>query len=81
MSFFQQVCEFRKLFRDIEKLTIKCVHLKCGVENIYIYIYIANCAISCTQCRKFISNSGTQNYLGHVVILGQFVPPKKFTKF
>ena len=49
MSFFQQAYEFRKLFRDIEKLTIKCVHLKCGMEYIYtskgyiyIYIYIYN---------------------------------------
>ena len=54
MSFFQQVYEFRKLFRDIEKITIKCVHLKCGIEynqtlnngifpkycNMYIYTYI-----------------------------------------
>ena len=55
MSFFQQVYEFKKLFRDIEKLTIKCVHLKCGIEynqtclnngiflkycHIYIHIYV-----------------------------------------
>ena len=39
MSFFQQAYEFRKLFRDIEKLTMKCVHLKCGIEYIYIYAY------------------------------------------
>ena len=32
MKFFQQVYEFRKLFGDIEKLTTKCVHLKCGIE-------------------------------------------------
>ena len=35
MSFFQQAYEFIKLFRDIEKLTIKCIHLKCGIEYIY----------------------------------------------
>ena len=40
MSFFQQAYEFRKLFRDIEKLTIMCVHLKCGIENKIIYYVV-----------------------------------------
>ena len=32
MLFSQQVYELNKLFRDIEKLTKLCVHLKCGME-------------------------------------------------
>ena len=30
MSFFQHVCEFKKLYRGKLKLTTKGVHLKCG---------------------------------------------------
>ena len=32
MSFIQDIYEFRKSFRHIEKLTLRCVHLKNAVE-------------------------------------------------
>ena len=35
MYFFQQFCDYKKLFRYIEKLGKKWVHLKCDIEYIY----------------------------------------------
>ena len=32
MTFIQYIYELKKLFREIEKLNIKCVHLKCACE-------------------------------------------------
>ena len=33
-------------------------------NEIYIYIYIAKCGLSCKTCRKIRENSGTQNCSG-----------------
>ena len=38
MSYINDIYEFEKSFRNIEKLTLKCVHLKNAGEYIYIYI-------------------------------------------
>ena len=55
MSFIQNMFEYKKVFREIEKPSKKCVHLKCDIDfnetclnngvipkycHIYIYIYI-----------------------------------------
>ena len=40
VSFIHDIYEFNKSFRNIEKLTLKWVHLKNAVEYIYIYIWI-----------------------------------------
>ena len=32
MSIIQNMCEYKKVFRDIEKLSKKCVHLKCDID-------------------------------------------------
>ena len=32
MSFIQNMYEYKKGFRDIEKLSKKCVHLKCNID-------------------------------------------------
>ena len=57
MSFIHDIYEFQKSFRHIEKLTLRCVHLKNAIEfnetclnngifpnycHIFIYIYIAD---------------------------------------
>ena len=55
--------------------------------DIYIFIYIAKCALSCKSFRKFRESSGTQNYSGTKfglirvlwIFLLQFVPDQKFT--
>ena len=38
MSVIHDIYEFRKSFRHIEKLTLRCVHLKNAIEYIYIYL-------------------------------------------
>ena len=52
MSFFQQVYEFRQLFLDIEKLPIKCVHLKCATEYIISGILPICIATTCYSKNK-----------------------------
>ena len=37
MSFIHDIYEFKKSFRYIEKLTLRRVHLKSGLEYVYIY--------------------------------------------
>ena len=39
MSFIRGIYEFKKSFRNIERLTLKCFHLKNAVAFNYIYIY------------------------------------------
>ena len=41
MSFIQNIYEYKKVFRDIGKLSKKWVHLKCDID-IYIYIAVYN---------------------------------------
>ena len=52
MSFIQNMYEYKKVFRDIEKLSKKCLHLKCDIDfnetclnngvslNIPVYIWV-----------------------------------------
>ena len=42
MAFMNEIYHFKKIFRDIEKATKKCVHLNGTIEYIYIYTYIYN---------------------------------------
>ena len=42
MSFIHDIYEFRKSFRHIENLTLRCVHLKDAIEYIYIYSIASN---------------------------------------
>ena len=39
MAFINEIYRYKKIFRDIEKASKKCVHLN-GAITIYIYIYI-----------------------------------------
>ena len=49
MAFINKIYRYKKIFRDIEKATKKCVHLNGAIEfnktcltnGIYIYIYIS----------------------------------------
>ena len=50
MSFIQNMYEYKKVFRDIEKLSKKCVHLKYDIEYIYIFNVIYQCHIY-IQCQ------------------------------
>ena len=40
MAFINEIYLYKKIFRDIEKATKKCVHLNRAIE--YIYMYIIN---------------------------------------
>lgn len=43
MTFMEEIYQFKKIFKHIEKDTKKCVHLNGSIEYIYIcrlYIYI-----------------------------------------
>lgn len=40
MTLIQEIHEIKKLFRQIEKLTIiKCVHLRCACEYVICNVY------------------------------------------
>ena len=39
MAFINEIYQFKKIFRNIEKVIKKCVHLNSAIEYIYIYIY------------------------------------------
>ena len=38
MAFMNEIYHIKKIFRDIEKPTKKCVHLNGAIEYIYIYL-------------------------------------------
>ena len=40
MAFINEIYHFKKIFRDIEKATKKCVHLNGAIKYIVLYIYI-----------------------------------------
>ena len=40
MAFINEIYRYKKIFRDIEKATKKCVHLKGAIEYIYIRVMI-----------------------------------------
>ena len=40
MAFINEIYRYKKIFRDIEKATKKCIQLNGATEYIYIYIYI-----------------------------------------
>ena len=64
MSFIKNMYEYEKVFREIEKHSKKCVHLKCDIDfnetclnngvfpkycHIYIYIYVSLCWTTVTH--------------------------------
>ena len=40
MAFINEIYGYKKIFRDIEKATKKCVHLNGAIDYLYIYIQI-----------------------------------------
>ena len=64
MAFINEIYLYKKIFRDIEKATIKCVHLNGAIEfnktcltngmfpKYYIYIYVCVCVCVCVCVRE-----------------------------
>ena len=53
MYFIQNMYEYKKVFREIEKLSKKCVHLKCATD-IYISPHLSgNLYSEYYDCKKF----------------------------
>ena len=66
MSFIDDIYEFRKSFRHIEKLTLRCVHLKNAIEF----------NDTCLNNGIFPNYCHIYNYNINIIIIIQGVPQK-----